>query len=78
MTGLDQLAIAIFGVSAIWLSNDRREKLRRWGPICGLLAQPAWLYTTYVHGQWVIFALTLFYTLGWCKGVRTYWMKGAA
>lgn len=73
---LDQIVIAIFGVAAVWLSQDAREKLRRWAPVCGLIAQPAWIYTTYVHQQWAILALTLFYTWAWWKGVRTYWLKG--
>lgn len=72
---LDQLGIGLFGVTAIWLSQDGREHVRKWGCIAGLAAQPFWLWTTIKHGQWVILGLTLFYTLSWLKGVRTYWWR---
>lgn len=75
MTGWDQIGIGLFGVSAIALSQDAREKVRRWGCICGLAAQPFWFYTTATHEQWVIFGLSVFYTLGWLRGVRTYWLR---
>lgn len=75
MTGLDQIGIGIFGVAAIALSQDSREKVRRWACICGLCAQPFWFYTTATHGQWVIFGLSVFYTAGWLRGIRTYWLK---
>lgn len=76
MNGLEQIGIAIFGVAAIWLSQDARESVRRWGCIAGLCAQPFWFYTTATNGQWGIFALSFLYTWSWCKGVRTYWLKG--
>ena len=71
-----QFLIALFGVSAIWLSQDERPHVRRWGCVCGLLAQPAWFWTTYSNGQWGIFALCFLYTWAWAKGVRTHWMTG--
>ena len=76
MTGLEQIGIAIFGVAAIRLSQDERERVRRWACIAGLCAQPFWFYTTATNGQWGIFALCFCYTWAWCKGVRTYWWKG--
>ena len=76
MTGLDQIGIALFGVAAIRLSQDHRLSVRRWACISGLMAQPFWFYTTFIHQQWVIFALSFFYTWGWLKGVQTYWLKG--
>lgn len=75
MTGLEQIGIAVFGVAAIWLSQDSREKVRRWAPVCGLLSQPFWAWTTYVNGQWAVLALTAFYTVAWWKGFRTFWLK---
>jgi hypothetical protein len=75
--GLEQAGIALFGVSAIRLSQDPREHVRRWGCIAGLCAQPFWFYTTYINGQWGIFGLSFFYTFAWLKGVRTYWLTAA-
>lgn len=75
MNGLEQIGIAVFGVAAVRLSQDEREKVRRWGCICGLAAQPFWAWTTIVNEQWVILGLSAFYTWGWMKGVQTYWLK---
>lgn len=75
---LDQIGIGIFGVAAIRLSQDAREHVRRWACICGLCAQPFWFWTTYKNGQWIIFGLSLLYTWGWAKGIKTYWWRKAA
>jgi hypothetical protein len=75
MTGLEQIGIAVFGVTAARLSQDAREKVRRWACIAGLCAQPFWFYTTATNEQWGIFFLSFFYTEAWWRGVRTYWWK---
>ena len=40
--GLDQIGIAFSGVLAVWLTQDKRERWRRWACIFGLLGQPFW------------------------------------
>lgn len=75
---IDQIVIAIFGVSAVWLSQDSRDRFRRFAPICGLIAQPAWLWTTYQHQQWAIFALSFVYALSWARGFIHYWIRKPA
>lgn len=75
MTGIEQVGIALFGVAAIRLSQDARERVRRWACICGLCAQPFWFYATWRAEQWGIFALCFLYSWAWLKGVRTYWWK---
>lgn len=72
-----QIAIAVFGVSAVWLSQDHRPHWRRWAPIMGLAGQPAWLYATYTAEQWGIFALCGVYTAAWARGFHNHWIKGA-
>lgn len=49
---LDQIAIALFGALAAWLSQARSEKLRRWACIFGMLGQPAWFYAAWKANQW--------------------------
>lgn len=71
----DQVWLGAFGVTAIALSQNLRESVRKWAPVFGLLAQPGWFYTTWTHGQWAIFALSIFYTAAWLAGLRTYWFK---
>lgn len=77
MTGLEQIGIAIFGVAAIALSQDARESHRRWACVCGMCAQPFWIWTSIANQQWGILALTVLYTWSWWRGVRTYWWRRA-
>ena len=72
---IEQIVIALFGVTAIFLSQDPRDSVRRWACICGLIAQPAWFYAAYQAEQWGIFGLSFLYTFSWLRGVRTYWWK---
>lgn len=71
----DQIAIAFTGVTALWLSQDSRESVRRWAPIFGLCAQPFWFYTTYTHQQWGALVLCFFYLSAWVRGFWTYWIR---
>ena len=74
MDNFTQIWIILFGCSAIWFVS-RLEKWKRWGYIFGLISQPAWLYTTYIHEQWGILLLSFFYTYSWGQGVYNYWIK---
>lgn len=60
--------IAICGMASIWLANDPREPRQRWACIIGLIAQPFWMYETFIAGQWGIFALSFVYAAGWARG----------
>lgn len=71
---IEQLFIAVFGVASIWLANDPRQSYRRWGCVAGLIAQPFWFYTAWKAQQWGVFALAVFYTAGWIRGIRTNWL----
>lgn len=71
---LDQLGIALTGVTAIWLSQDPRETVRRWSSVLGLLGQPFWFWAAYKAAQWGIFGLCFLYTWSWARGFRTYWV----
>jgi hypothetical protein len=71
-----QALIAVCGVAAVALSQDRRENWRRWSCIFGLAGQPAWLVETICAHQWGIAALCIVYTWSWGRGLRFYWIKG--
>ena len=73
--GLDQIGIALSGVIAVWLSQDKRESWRRWACIFGMLGQPFWFYATWKAGQWGIFALCTLYTYAWARGVWAHWLS---
>jgi hypothetical protein len=71
---MEQIGIGLFGVLAIWLSQDKRPRVSRWACWSGLAAQPFWVWTTIKNGQWVILGLTLLYAWSWFKGVRVHWL----
>lgn len=72
---MEQIGIALLGVSAIWLSQDTRPAWRRWACICGLCAQPFWFFTAWTHDQWGILALCFLYGASWMRGVWNQWIK---
>ncbi|MGO4813338.1 hypothetical protein AB4156_27730 [Cupriavidus sp. 2MCAB6] len=44
-------------------------KRARWAALVGLLGQPAWLYLTHATGEAGMFAVSLFFTLCYGRGV---------
>ena len=72
---MEQIAIALTGATAVWLSQDQREAWRRWACIFGLIGQPFWFYSAYSAQQWGIFALCFLYTFSWARGFKNNWMR---
>lgn len=65
-----QIGIAIFGVLAVWLSQESRIERRRWAPVFGLVGQPFWFWAAVSTEQWGIVALSVLYTISWARGLR--------
>ncbi|MEA3465525.1 MAG: hypothetical protein U9R29_05900 [Thermodesulfobacteriota bacterium] len=72
---MEQIAIALTGVTAIWLSQDSRKQWRRYSCVFGLVGQPFWFYSSWKAQQWGVFVLCFFYTWAWIRGLRLYWMR---
>lgn len=72
-----QAGIFCFGMTAILLVNDPRPKVRRWGSVCGLIAQPFWYATSIMNDQWGIVLSSFFYTYSWSRGFYYSWIKVA-
>lgn len=72
---ISQLAIAIFGVTSVFLSQHSSPVFQRFACVFGLLGQPFWIYATYSTEQWGMFYLTLLYTWAWGRGFVRYWVK---
>jgi hypothetical protein len=71
-----QMAILLFGCTAIWLvGRPKSEPRQRWGYILGICAQPFWVYTSIKHRQWGILAVTPLYAYSWAQGVWFHWIK---
>lgn len=75
---MEQIAIALTGATAVWLSQDAREGWRKWACIFGLCGQPFWFYSAWMAQQWGIFALCFLYTFSWARGFRNNWMRSNA
>lgn len=75
MTGstISQIAIAILGVTAVWLSQDPRVEYRKFASIFGLCGQPFWFYAAFTSEQWGIFTLCFLYTWAWGRGLINHW-----
>ncbi|MGE8448905.1 MAG: hypothetical protein ACN6O1_22070 [Comamonas sp.] len=72
---IDQVAIAVLGAAAAWLSQARSESFRRWACIFGMLGQPFWFYASWKAEQWGIFAVSVLYALAWMKGLWIHWIR---
>ena len=72
---MDQIAIALTGSLAAWLSQDHRYNCRRYACLFGLIGQPFWFYATWKAQQWGIFTLSIIYTWAWYRGFRLYWLR---
>ncbi|MBW2966561.1 nicotinamide mononucleotide transporter family protein [Candidatus Woesearchaeota archaeon] len=66
-----QFGMLIFGVSAILLVAHKNK----WGFIVGLLSQPFFFITSYIHKQWGLFILAIAYTASWIYGIYMWFYK---
>lgn len=76
--GIDQIAIALLGASAAWLSQARGLQSRRWACLFGLAGQPFWFYASWHAEQWGIFAVSILYLVAWLRGLWLYWLAPRA
>jgi hypothetical protein len=61
-----QILIPLLTGASIWALAAKRHKL---GFALGLCAQPFWLYSTWTAGLWGIFALSLWCTANYIRGL---------
>lgn len=72
---IDQIAIGLLGVTAIFLSQSANPDVRKYACLFGLCSQPFWFYATFTAHQWGIFFLSFLYTISWMRGIWLYWVK---
>lgn len=66
-----QVGIVVLGTVSILLV----AKKNKWGFVVGLLSQPFWLYTAYIHNQWGSFLVSIIYTFSWAYGIHEWFYK---
>jgi nicotinamide riboside transporter PnuC len=71
---LDQIAIALCGAVAVWLSQSSHEPARRCACLAGLMAQPLAFYTAWQLQHAGVLALALVFTLAWVRGLWVHWL----
>jgi nicotinamide riboside transporter PnuC len=72
---IDQVAIFMTGIVAVWLSQDEKPERRKYACLFALVGQPFWFYASYQASQWGVMILSIFYTIAWAKGFYLYWIK---
>lgn len=73
-----QVFIALFGVTAIFLSQSPNPQMQRWACVLGLAGQPFWCWAAIDARQWGVLILCGFYTVAWARGVKTHWFEKRA
>jgi hypothetical protein len=72
---LIQIALVVFGVGAIYLTQSTNPALRRWAPIVGLAGQPFWYIAAW--GQPGMLIVVTLYTFCWVQGIWNHWRHHA-
>ena len=72
---MEQVAIALTGVIAIWITQQSNDSIKKYACLFGLAGQPFWFYSAYTNEQWGIFGLCIFYTYSWFLGFKNNWLN---
>jgi hypothetical protein len=70
-----QAGITTFSLASIGLGYWPYRDLRRWGALCGLAAQPFWLWLVISKGIWGILPLTPVYTGMYAFALYGHWRR---
>lgn len=72
---ISQAFIAIFGLTAIYMSQARDPRLKKAACLFGMASQPFWIYSTVSAQMWGMLALTVCYTFVWGVGIYNNWLR---
>lgn len=70
---IEQIWLFVLSSACTFLSHDTKHNWRRWAPVVGLAAQPAWYYSTWIAAQWGVLALTMIITYCHVRGLWLLW-----
>jgi hypothetical protein len=70
-----QIGISILSGNAILWAYSDDVRLTRYAPIVGMLGQPFWFASAYMHGQWAIALLSVLYAVAWGAGIKRHWLS---
>ena len=70
---MNQLFMAAFGLSSIYMAMGNSPKLRKWAPIVGLAGQPFWAFFAWQTQGWGLAVLVLAYSAVYVRGIVVQW-----
>lgn len=68
-----QLALAFFGLTALYMATGHNLRARRWAPLIGLAGQPFWVLFALDAGAWGLLALSMAYSAVYVRGAWLQW-----
>lgn len=66
---MNQLFLALFGLSSVAFAMGSSPIRRRWAPMIGLLGQPFWAHFAYQSGGWGMGVLVAAYTVVYIRAI---------
>lgn len=72
---MDQLILLVFGLLCVFFLSCKDIKYMKYGFICGIVAQPLWIYSTYLTGQWGMMILSFFHAALYSRGLVNYYRR---
>ena len=70
---MEQLGIAVFGLTALWLAMGNNPTGRRWAPVVGLAGQVFWAWFALKTNAWGLGVLVIAYTVVYLRGAWLQW-----
>ncbi len=68
-----QIALAVCGLTAMFLALSEQPGRRKWAPLVGLAGQPFWFMATIPTEQWGMVALCVAYSGLYIRGIALQW-----
>ena len=72
-----QIALAFFGLTAMFMAMGNNASARRWAPVVGLCGQPFWIAFALQSSAWGLLALSLAYSAVYVRGAWVQWRTHA-
>jgi hypothetical protein len=76
-SALIQSALALFGLTAMWLSMGHSARGRKWAPLIGLAGQPFWMVFAWQVEAWGLIPLATAYSVVYARGAWVQWRAPA-
>ena len=75
MQAVIQLALAVFGLTAMFMAMGNNPRARRWAPIVGLCGQPFWIAFAIGALAGGLLVLSLAYSAVYVRGAWVQWRR---